>query len=539
LGLAGIFLTVFCAAAFLTRRTQDQPLGPFARQLRAPWFYCLLLILALLIVRLPTFLPWNLNADEGQFLAGAMKLRRDPVFWRAVDGGSSGPFNYYPLLLLCMSGLGFDFPTARLLNVICVGGIMAFLYLIGRLLLPDWSARLVPLPVLAVAMYFRSQSYLHYSSECFPSLLIAAGTWMLFSNQLAERPSRVKYAVLGAIAAMLPFAKLQSAPMAAILGTAAMAGIFIRRDGNKWRLAGYLAASHLAVLAAILLATWRFGVFPDLATSYMAGNIDYANQMSTGPNPAVWFVKYLFQRPDMYWFEGAGAVWLAGAAGYSAIRKASPPNRFLVFTGYALLAATSYAIYRPMRPTGHYLTLLLFPIGLVSALMLGWISRTSSGIRTPLWPSMIFAVANLAAPAVLRSQFCSSELWMAQIPRRVHPDAASEALSNLAKPGEPVAIWGWAPHYFVLTGTIHSVRDSVTAGQIYSGSLQGYYRHRFMEEMRHYPPVVFADAVGSGQPVFNDRHQFGHEIFPELNDYVAANYRLVSDLDGVRLYRLR
>ena len=35
------------------------------------------------------------NPDESQLLAGALTLTRDPVFWRSVDGTTSGPLNFY------------------------------------------------------------------------------------------------------------------------------------------------------------------------------------------------------------------------------------------------------------------------------------------------------------------------------------------------------------------------------------------------------------------------------------------------------------
>ena len=38
------------------------------------------------------------NPDESQFIAGAITLAQDPVFFRSVDGTTSGPLNFYALL---------------------------------------------------------------------------------------------------------------------------------------------------------------------------------------------------------------------------------------------------------------------------------------------------------------------------------------------------------------------------------------------------------------------------------------------------------
>src|SRR4051812_48242905 len=45
------------------------------------------------------------NPDESQFVAGAITLTKDPVFWRSVDGTTSGPLNFYVLLPLHWLGL--------------------------------------------------------------------------------------------------------------------------------------------------------------------------------------------------------------------------------------------------------------------------------------------------------------------------------------------------------------------------------------------------------------------------------------------------
>src|SRR5688500_1496949 len=54
------------------------------------------------------------NPDESQLIAGAMTLTFDPVFWRSVDGTTSGPLNFYALLPMHAIGLPLDYFTARL-----------------------------------------------------------------------------------------------------------------------------------------------------------------------------------------------------------------------------------------------------------------------------------------------------------------------------------------------------------------------------------------------------------------------------------------
>src|SRR4051794_23955123 len=62
--------------------------------------FAFLILAVLLAWRWPFLLSADeYNPDESQLIAGAITLRIDPVPWRSVDGFTSGPLNFYPLLL--------------------------------------------------------------------------------------------------------------------------------------------------------------------------------------------------------------------------------------------------------------------------------------------------------------------------------------------------------------------------------------------------------------------------------------------------------
>src|SRR3954470_24047703 len=77
--------------------------------------FALLVLGVLLAWRWPFLLSADeYNPDESQLIAGAITLRIDPVPWRSVDGFTSGPLNFYPLLVPRLFGLPLDYFTARL-----------------------------------------------------------------------------------------------------------------------------------------------------------------------------------------------------------------------------------------------------------------------------------------------------------------------------------------------------------------------------------------------------------------------------------------
>jgi hypothetical protein len=86
------------------------------------------LVTFILAARWPGFLPPMLNPDEALFTAGAIKLLKDPVFWRAVDTGSSGPLNVYPLTLPAFFGFRIEYASSRVIGLIMIIAAIVCLY---------------------------------------------------------------------------------------------------------------------------------------------------------------------------------------------------------------------------------------------------------------------------------------------------------------------------------------------------------------------------------------------------------------------------
>jgi hypothetical protein len=615
IGLSLVFLAALCGLAFLMHGRARAVVS----RLCPPWLYCLLLIFTLLIIRLPTFLPGSLNPDESVFLAGAMKLRHHPVFWEAVDGATSGPLNFYPLTLLNMLGLPFDYATARLLNVICIGATIAVAYRIARLFMDEWAARLTPLPALAAVMAFRTEDFIHYSSECVSVLLIAVATWMLVAEESDTRASWLRAAGVGALVALIPLAKLQASPIAAIIALGGIAPAFFRRKEYKWRRALYIALGVAAVMMSLFFFLLVFGLFRTFQLSYIANNVLYANVVA--PMSLDSFFRFCAYS-DMRWYEGgilasllylfvtsyylwmrrkgnretsnqllrtAGIATLlygAGAWWLSATRGIEWPQVFLaILIGFAagwirrviqypaalerlsfydlfafsILTASLYAVYRPSRLFPHYLVFLIFPLAFAGVRIFARLlpakqpAIPSAGSKTPgrgkavtvrskpnaVRPAIVFVLLALAVPWFMRSKSLKtvlpSEAWMTS--RQAFPDcAACQLVSHFAKPGDAVTVWGWAPEFHVLTGTIPATRDPGTYWQLIPSPLRDYYRSRFLEDLRRDPPKLFVDAVAPGRFFYQNRDTDGYETFPDLLSYVTSNFYLAGEIGGVRVF---
>src|SRR5690606_21021308 len=70
-----------------------------------------------------------------------------------------------------------------------------------------------------------------------------------------------------------------------------------------------------------------------------------------------------------------------------------------------------------------------------------------------------------------------------------------------AHPVQSLAIWGWSPGVYVLTGLPPATRDAVIIGMAVGSStfpLKDYYRERFLQDLRRSDPDMFVDTVARG-----------------------------------------
>jgi Malectin domain len=471
------------------------------------------LLISAMVVRLPTFLPILANPDEASMLAGARRLFYDPIFWRSVDGATTGPLDYYALAALRAIGLPLDFATARVANVLCMWGAMVFLWLAARSIMPEWAARISVLPWLAALLGFRFGEFLQYSSECVPLLLGSLAIWLLF---------RQRWFTLGLVVACLPLAKLQAAPLAVVLGIAAITRLWRGGRNPAIRFAG----GCVSVLLTLSILLTAFGVWRDFYESYVRSNWTYANRPEvewTLPQ----FSSFVF-RSEFGRFVGWMSLWILPVAAWR--RRVS--REALVATG--LFVGSLYAVYRPGRPFAHYLLFLLLPVSLGAAVALAVAIKHG---HHPTLACTAFVLVTVAAPT-LQGVLQAAPDSLAALSGSSTAVAApiTNRLSAWAKPGDLVAVWGWAPELYVLTGTVPATRDPHTQTQIEGGPQRAYYRQRFEDDLRAHPPVVFADAVGPLRLAYEDRATQGYESVPELRGFVDANYDLMDDVQSVRLF---
>ena len=74
-----------------------------------------------LLLRLPILLcPFEINVDESQMAAQAMRYGQDLTPWKSVEGESNGPIDSWFLLGTHELGLPFSYRTLHVLAALCL-----------------------------------------------------------------------------------------------------------------------------------------------------------------------------------------------------------------------------------------------------------------------------------------------------------------------------------------------------------------------------------------------------------------------------------
>jgi hypothetical protein len=98
-------------------------------------------------------------------------------------------------------------------------------------------------------------------------------------------------------------------------------------------------------------------------------------------------------------------------------------------------------------------------------------------------------------------------------------------------PVRSLAIWGWSPGVYVLTGIPPATRDTITFYQIFRGPMQNYFRARFLDDLREKTPDLFIDAVAPDAFMWDTwTENDGYESDSQVRKFVDDNYILVDEL---------
>lgn len=524
-----------------------------------PALFSTAMLLVLLAFRWPVILDNRQyeDPDESEFIAGALTLRQDPIYWRSLDGTTHGPFIEWSLLMGRLARKSLDFTTARIVTVLLLWVEVTCAWLIFRRFFSASAAGLLVLPLLAVHAFTHAWCFVAYCSEHVPDALLAVGCWSLFTAWRScgrGPPSLARLFGAGIVLGAIPFSKLQATPIAAVVLTGGAWFAVISDDSNwrqRWRAFAALVSGAATIPAIIVGAVLVCGVWPDFFRCYILDNIRYANTNKFPPEEVFTWIEAprilveLGRRADgfnsfFFWLSGLGACGLLSLPWLTKWHR-----RYAAFAFVLLLVAICAAM-TPGRPYMHYLQLTIFPAGLFGGLISGAILH-DLGVNNFIVGVSARAVRVIILGAFLICGLVPQIWWRSQAPQPfigqytatrgvlARSPVSAEILQH-ANPGERLGIWGWMPVFWVETGMVQGTRDGDDSRQIEPHQDLDYFRARYFRDFLSTHPPVFVDAVGTGNFLYEDRAECAHETFPDLRDYIANNYRLIDDVEGTRIY---
>jgi len=488
------------------------------------------------------------NPDESQMLAGAIALQHDPVFWRSVDGNTTGPLDQWPLAMLGALGVRLDYTNARLLALALAASTLAFTWLALRVRFDDGLARVLTLPPAALQIVTPFWDFVQYSSEHVPVTLLAAATWLILAELYPkirhDRPWR--WLLAGVLLGAVPFAKLQGAPAGLWLAVALVFLLFDlpRPLRTRLRSAGFLVAGALVVPVAIFLLVLWHGLWSDFWSAYIVNNYAYGQRFAGGWSDYTRGFLALVRNAtgfELYFFPMLGALLVA--LPWRVHRWSHAESRVNLIS-LGLLAIAAWSVAAPGRTYTHYLQFITAPLALATGALVGAIPQIFRAHSHP-------ALRHAAAPALLllflgvtlwpQSKFCTYMEYppighYTQTHGRLLRSPEATLLATFSRPEEPIAAWGWTPRFFVEAQRRHAPREAHSALQLFEAPVRDFYRERYLADFQRTQPPWFLDTTGPGGFAFDDRSKHGHETFPELAALIARDYRLVAESGSARLY---
>jgi len=531
-----------CFGAFLL--TSLRPYEPRVRGRRwnRPGLYVTAFGMAMIAFRWPMLaVAVEFNPDESQLLAGAITSWHRHLLW-SIDMGYCGPWAFLPLTLPALLGFPIDFLGGRCLAVLMSGASVALVWLTLRQLVTDRLARLLLLPAACLLIFTQFQDLVRYSGEQSAQLYLSLALWALVTawNGTGAAVARGRLWLAGIFLGLLPFSKLQSAPLGLLLGLGGLA-VTLSPDGRprteRLKDAAGLAGGAAATIAPPLLWIWLSGEWTHFCNSYLTAGLAYAGKRGfTNAEFLPWVWRESVQARGFAWFLGPALVASAAALPFAGQINAVP--RWLLRLAGALLLGAGLIVWAPGRTSAHYLIFLFMPTALLCVLLYGGLLSRAD------WPlrrrgAWLFIFLGLGfGPQVWRAAREPAPPGFGEL--RQSRDYAigsfARIIRHLRRPGDALTVWGWASGYYVQTQLPHGTREAHTEAQLMAGPRQAYFRARFLTELVNAQPAFFVDAVGEGRFRFADRDLYAHECWPALHAHVARHYRLVAEAENARLY---
>ncbi|WP_438480121.1 hypothetical protein [Oleiharenicola lentus] len=519
--------------------------GTHWRRWNHPALYCTLVLLALVAFRWPMIgAGIEFNPDESQLLAGAITTWHRHVIW-SIDMGYCGPWAFLPLTLPAMLGLPIDYLSGRCVALLMTWSTIVFLWLTFRHFFADRLARMLVLPLVCLMSFTRSEDFVQYSGEQSPLFYFSVALWLLLTafddKGLVVRVARLFLG--GVFIGMLPFSKLQVAPIGVLLAVFFLAAIFRQQSqplAKRVRQAAWLVAGALLMLGFTISCIAASGSLFHFYKSYLVMGLVYAGIRAYENSE---FLPLIWQLSKTAWgvfpFLWPTTAAIALALPFTALVKVEV-RRLLPLGGLLFLSAY-FIVWAPGRDSPHYLLFFIIPTAFLLGVFYGGLITNTHRSAWQRRGLIGFFLAVCVVPQIYSCYSADTQPYVGNLgsSREYAIGPVAKTLLPLMREGDTLTVWGWACTYYVQTQLPQGTRESHTERQIVFSPEQEYFRMRFLADMEREPPVFFLDAIGEGHFRFTDRNVFAHDRWTALQTVINRHYQQIDEKENTRIYMRR
>ena len=166
------------------------------------------------------------------------------------------------------------------------------------------------------------------------------------------------------------------------------------------------------------------------------------------------------------------------------------------------------------------------------------------------WLQIGRAVRPLGAKAAVRFILCCgvagviyaalgpSPLLFEQISLQ-RSDPIAQIIHALRRDDMHLAVWGYMPKYYAITGLRPATRDAITHYEVWENPQIEYYRKRYLSDFNKSRPNVLVQATRAANFSLKNLPPMPIERFPEFSEIVRSNYYLLLDIQPCGTPRTR
>jgi hypothetical protein len=474
----------------------------------------------------------ELNIDESLPMVNALRTSSIAP-WASMDSTTSGPVSSWFVWTLHQAGMPITYRAIHLVAAICIIFTFVTSWLASRRLFGIGPA-LVGACAGALWLAFPRKEFPHFSSEIVPISLIGLALLCAVPTQtVGPKSKRIALIVAGVALGLVPWTKLQAAPIAAVLGLFLVVEMLAKPGTGEPRSRRWIDAALMcgaALLPSGLIFTWiaRVGALSDFTQSYIVSNLLYAAKPTK--QYIIDIIYMMTRRSITPLLIGIGALFLAAAfVRGSGVLDDMRRRRWELSLAVSLLAVSFFACVKPRTQFAHYQLLMLAPTILAIAGGASLLADEEKpmilgGRLSPMWT---LSAACVGLPLVIMSTWLATsmrrDIESVRQPTESFPQRQIAGLVKKAVPNiRSVAVWGWEPCIYVDLGLPPVTRHVINHFLTLPGPAAVFLRSRYLDDVRLARPDVILDVGEISEP--GDHKPALSSVFPELNSLISEHY---------------